>query len=226
MSEPEAASLIFETPDIDTEERFVREYILPTFEREPPGLDHGWFHRYGQDPTVDGGEVRLVFEGDPDALVDAERGRWETLRAEEVLDGWRMRGYDEAGYDSLLDEQTDAHGEWGGEFMYRVKPMIVEMTAAFLSEFDEIPPAVGTESASNPSQLGYWAAVHYLCNHLGYDWHEEIDLYAKGIRNRVRSLTDYEGIEEAREALDDAIARLESVEEDLDEFGDDPADGA
>ena len=63
--------------------RFLREYLAGAWDRFESSdyWETGWFWSYRQFADYDwgpqGGLVRLVFEGDPDALVEAESDRWQ-----------------------------------------------------------------------------------------------------------------------------------------------------
>ena len=104
--------------DADAERRFLATELPAAWERFESSeyWDQGWFWPYSHfadyDVGVDGGLVRLVFDGDPDGLVAAESERWEAF---EGLTDWNLRRYEEEGFESLLAQQRDAKGEVSGE---------------------------------------------------------------------------------------------------------------
>jgi len=193
-------TLTFDSPA--DEDRFLREYLADAWDRFETSdyWTTGWFWSYGQfagyDSGPDGGLVRLVFEGDPDGLLDAESDRWEAF---DGLDSWDLRRYDEEGYDSLLDQQRDAKGAVGGEWEYRAKPLISRFALAYRREFAEGLPAVGDETDDNPSEIGVWAVLHDLLVQSGYDWYDETDACLKMMQNRLKSIAAYRGADAARE---------------------------
>lgn len=196
------ADVEFRFESVDDEARFVRSYLPDAWDRFDRS-DHwetGWFWAYRQfatyDAGPDGGLVRLVFEGDPNALVEAEADRWAAF---DGLESWEPRRYDELGYDSLLDQQRDAKGEVGGEWEYRVKPLVARFSLAYLRAFEEPMPAVGSEGEANPKGLGFWAALHDALVQCGYDWYDETDACLKAMQNRLKSIASYRGADAARE---------------------------
>ncbi|WP_135829190.1 hypothetical protein [Halorussus halobius] len=167
----------------------------------------GWFWSYAQfaeyDSGPDGGLVRLVFEGDPDGLVAAESDRWDEF---DGLASWRVRRYDDEGYDSLLEQQRDAKGEIGGEWEYRAKPLAARFALAYRREFGEPLPAVGDDRDGNPIELGFWAVLHDLFVQCGYDWYDETTACRKMLRNRLKSIASYRGADAAREEYEQLLA--------------------
>ena len=172
--------------------------------------------------------MRLVFEGNPDALVASESDRWDEF---DGLSSWSLRRYEDVGegdggeegegYESLLEQQKDAKGEVGGEWEYRLKPLLSRFSLAYLREFEETIPAVGDEADENPIGLGFWAALHDVMVQCGYDWYEETDACQKAMKNRLKSIASYRGADAAREEyerlLDEWQAHGEELERWLDE---------
>lgn len=68
-----------------------------------------------------------MFEGNPDHLVDRESDRWDGV---DGLDSWSLRRYELEGYDSLLKQQQDGKGAIGGDWEYRLKPLLAEFALA------------------------------------------------------------------------------------------------
>lgn len=207
----------FESPT--DEERFVRTYLADAWDRFEASefWTTGWFWSYGQfaryDSGPEGGLVRVVFEGDPDALVGHESDRWNGFSG---LASWNVRRYDEEGYDSLLDQQKDAKGEVGGEWEYRVKPLVSRFSLAYLREFEEPLPAVGDEGDGNPAGLGFWAVLHDTMVQCGYDWYDETDACQKAMKNRLKSIASYRGAGAARDEYDRLLAEWQAHGDELD----------
>ncbi|AUX08208.1 hypothetical protein AArcSl_0558 [Halalkaliarchaeum desulfuricum] len=190
----------FESPADET--RFLREYLAPTWPRfnSSESWETGWFWAYGQfqpyDSGPDGGLVRLVFEGDPDAFVHAESDRWVEF---EGLVDWELSRDDEKGYDSLLEQQREAKGVVGDEWEYRLKPLVSEFSLAYLRAFEEPLPVVGERSEDNPVGFGFWAVIHYAMIQCGHDWDDETDACLMAMKNRLESIAAYRGADAARE---------------------------
>jgi hypothetical protein len=97
--------------DADAEQRFLSSSLPAAWERYETSQywEQGWLWPYGRfetdDVGPDGGLVRFVFEGDPDAFAAAERPRWAAF---DGLVDWSVERYDEAGFGSLLAQQRDA----------------------------------------------------------------------------------------------------------------------
>ncbi|UIO99968.1 hypothetical protein Hbl1158_00945 [Halobaculum sp. CBA1158] len=212
------ADIEFRFESTDDEERFVREYLPDAWTRFETAdyWETGWFWRYGgfaeYDSGPDGGLVRLVLEGDPDGIVDAESPRWDAF---EGLDSWELRRYEETdeGYDSLLAQQRDAKGRVGGEREYLLKPLAARFVLDYYRTFEESLPAVGEAADENPAGVGFWAHLHFAMIQAGYDWYDETEACLKGLRNRLKSLASYRGGDAARR-------EYERLREDWQAYGD------
>ena len=215
--------------DVASERRFLRSYLVDAWERFEAAdhWEHGWFWPYGQfahaESGPDGGFVRLVFDGDPEALVAAERDRWDAV---DGLTDWAVTRYDDPEavdetYESLLAQQRAAKGAVGGEREYRFKALTARLALACYEAFDErLAPAPDPDEA-DPLGLGVWALCHDLLVQLGYDWYDETDAATRMLRSRVKSVAGYRGAEAARaeyEAIrDDWLAFEDELETWLDE---------
>lgn len=214
--------------DPAAEAAFCRTYLVDAWDRflASEYWDHGWFWRYGQfadfDAFPDGGLVRLVFDGDPDALVAAEADRWNSI---DGLAAWSVQRYDELDgeerYDSLLAQQRDAKGDVGGEREYRFKALTAELAVAYYREFDEPLPAAPEpggqapggdgSGGDDPIGIGVWALLHDLLTQTGYNWYDETDVALRMLRNRMKSIAGYRG-------ADAALAEYERVRDEWAEF--------
>lgn len=209
----------FETPE--DERRFLREYLAVAWDRFRAAecWETGWFWAYGQfaayDSGPNGGLVRLVFEGDPDGLLERESGRWDDFTG---LDSWSLRRYEREGYDSLLEQQQDAKGEVGGEREYRLKPLLAEFALAYRREFADPLPAVGDEDEDNPAGIGFWAALHDQLVQCGYDWYDETTACQKALENRLKSIAAYRGSDAAREEYERLLAEWQAHEAELERW--------
>lgn len=190
--------LRFESPA--AEGRFIREYLTDAWERFESSeyWESGWFWRYGQfaayESGPDGGLVRVVFDGDPETLVDHESGQWDAF---DGLSSWSLTRYEQ--YDSLLEQQIDSRGELGGAWEYRMKPLLARFALTYYREFEEQLPAVGDDSEANPLGIGFWSSIHNLLVQCGYNWYDETALCQKALQNRLKSIASYRGAEAARE---------------------------
>jgi hypothetical protein len=214
-------TLEIEFATAESEQRFCSSYLPAAWERYEASeyWEQGWFWAYSQFSGVgvdlDGGFVRLVFDGDPDALLSAEADRWESF---EGLTDWSVRRYDTEGYDSLRDQQVTDKGAVGGDWEYRYKPLTARLALAYREEFDQRLPPSPKPSEDNPRGLGSFALVHALFVQMGYHWHEETDTYLRGIKNRIKSIGAHCGEQPAREEYERLRSEFESFDSELTEW--------
>jgi hypothetical protein len=215
------ATIEFAFASPDDELRFLRRYLPEAWDRFEAGdyWKTGWFRSYRQfvdyDCGPDGGLVRLVFEGDPDALVEAESDRWQGT---EGLADWRLRRYETEGYDSLLAQQRDAKGDRGGEWEYRVKPVVSRFSLAVLRKFDDLVPAAGGSDEANPKGIGFWAAMHDQFVQCGYGWYDETAACRKALKTRLKSIAVYRGVDAARAEYEAILADWEAYGDELEDW--------
>lgn len=217
--------------DSTHERAFCAAYLPEAWERLHgyDGVDSAWFWRFGDvvahEPVelaggevTDGGGVILVVNGDdPDAVLAAERDRWDELGETPRLDHVETKQFAEGGYESAREKMVDSFGSVGGDRLFRLRPAACETTLATLEAFDEQLPAVPEPTDGDPSGIGAWSLLHLVCKQHGLDWYDEIDACGKAIENRARSLAAFYDEATARAALDDAIAELEAARDSLGE---------
>lgn len=213
------ASIDIHFDDFAAEQRFIESTLANSWDQivTSDAWDSGWYWRYGQFDgiDVDGGLVRLVFDGDPDALIANEQECWEAVPG---LSGWSIREYPEAGYQSLHEQQCDAKGPLGGDWEYRYKPLTAALALQITEEFGAELPAVTEPTDQNPVGLGMWSLVHALFVQSGYDWYEENSSYLEGLKGRIKSIAHHRGEAAAREEYERVRERLEAFGDELDEW--------
>lgn len=211
--------------DLDAENRFVESYLADAWSRFESAdfWEHGWFWTYGQfiqhDIGLDGGLVRLVFEGDLDGLLDAEADRWDAF---EGFRSWDSQRYDnptdvDTTYDSLLAQQRDAKGPDGGDREYRYKPITATLALEFRREFAESIPAA-PDRTDDSIGIGMWSLMHAVFVQCGYDWYDETDACLRAMQNRLKSIAHYRGESAAREEYERLREAWEAHEAELDDW--------
>lgn len=129
-----AATVVFSTDTLAGEERFVRDHLVPAL----ADLDEGEagvrtrFFRYGLDPTLPGGEVRLTVEGEYESFVDRERPRWNRWRAEGAIATWTVEATEVDLADSASAHLGTAHGDVANELQF----LAAEAGARLVERFD------------------------------------------------------------------------------------------
>jgi hypothetical protein len=220
------ADIRFEFESTADESRFLREYLADAWDRYRTSdyWETGWFWAYRQyadyDVGLDGGLVVVVFEGDPEGLVDSESDRWASF---DGLGSWDLRRYEEGGsdhprFESLRAQQHDVKGEKGGNIEYRLKPLASRLALAYLAGFDDPLPMVGEATDDNPAGVGFWGIFHYLAVQCGYDHYAETDACLRGIRSYVQSIAQYRGVEDACEEYERIREEVAAMEGDLESW--------
>lgn len=217
----DTTTVIFELPDTDSEGAFLREYMVPAWDRlaDNDDFESGWFWRAGNFPHNDlvelsrdehdlnrsnPGSVYFTINGDSGAVVESEQPHWQEFVDDGLLDGWETESHPE--YDSVREKMHDKYGTAGGERVYALRQIAADTTVSVLEEFGRPLPMIGEQTADNPVPVGYWTMCHFLMKPHGYDWEEELDAYAKSIQNRLASLATFTSEQTARRRLDDVIA--------------------
>ncbi len=212
---------------LDRERQFLRQYMTGAWDRfdAHEAVDSTYFWRFGdaarheppvelaEGVTVDDGGVILVVTGedDPRPAIEAERDRWDELRTAGLLDSATVTPWTDGPYDSAREKMVERFGAVGGDRAYRLRPIVSRATVRLLEEFETDLPAVDETTEENPAGIGDWVLVHYLMKQSGHDWYDEIDACRRAITNRLRSLEAFYDEATAREALEDAIADLETL---------------
>lgn len=215
------ATIEFWFDSVTDEARFIRAYLSEAWERFGASdyWEAGWFWPYSQfaqyDCGPDGGLVCLVFEGDPERLVEAESNRWDEFSG---LSSWRLRRYGDEGYNSLLEQQKDVKGEIGGEWEYRLNQLITPFSLAYYREFEESLSMVGEEHDENPKEIGFWAAIHDILVQCGYDWYDETAMCQKAMKNRLKSIAAYRGADAARDEYERLLAEWQAHGDELEQW--------
>lgn len=123
-----AVSVRVETPDVASEERFIREYVVPTIKRLNDGAPYelNFYGRYSTSTSVDGGQVKIVFLGDPDHILAEERDHWDSFK---YVDEWEV----EIEADDWESAEERALAE-------RIARVAAQMNVHYFEEFDDPPP--------------------------------------------------------------------------------------
>lgn len=227
----------FQFESVDGEDRFLREYLIDAWERFDASdfFETGWFWRVSQFAeyvdTIDSGFVLLVFDGDADDLIAAEREHWRNF---EGLDSWEVSLYESMdlwdeeapdGYSSVLDEEMARKGNIGGEWQYRLLPLAARFSLAYLREFDDSLPAVGDVSETNRTGVGFWTHLHYTMLQCGYDWYDETDACLKGMKFRLKTLVSDLDADAARTEYRRITTEWEAYEDELEKWIDEHPEG-
>lgn len=215
------ATIEFHFETTADERRFLTEYLADEWEqfRREQYWKTGWFWSYRQfaeyDCGPDGGLVRLVFEGEVETFVENEKTTWNSFDG--LLD-WSVTRYDSEGYESLLEQQKSAKGAVGGEWEYRLKPLVASFSLTYLNDFEEPLPPVGTATDDNPIELGIWSVLHNFLVQTGYDWYDETAVFQKALQSRLKSIAAYRGAAAAREEYERLRAEWDAFESELEKY--------
>ncbi|WP_224449627.1 hypothetical protein [Haloprofundus salilacus] len=205
---PGIAMVVFSLPTADDEVRLLREYVFPAMDcLDDLDADHRIrAFRYGADPELPGGEVRMAVEGEYEAVVARERDRWDDLRDSPLVDSWCVEA-------QQSDAESIASERFAGDRtdVAAHAPFLATSAAKeWYETFDGPVPAVVDDEAA--VSAGWWMFVHLFANLQGADWDDEIDTLLVGIENRLRSLELYHGSDTARERLREIQTRIDEFE--------------
>ena len=228
------ATIEFQFGSVNDKKRFLREYLADAWERFEASefFETGWFWRFNQFAEyhdVDG-LVLLIFDGDPDDLIAAEREHWQNF---DGLDSWERCSYENSdvwtewegyewhsgeGYNSVLEEEKARKGEIGGEWQYRLLPLAARFSLEYIREFDDPLPAVDDATERNRTGVGFWAHLHYAMLQCGYDWYDETDACLKDMKFRLKTLVSDRDADAARAEYERLKAELDAYGEELEEW--------
>lgn len=207
MVEVQRISLV--TSGHEADERVIREYVVPAMDRlqSIDGCDGVRFTRFGQVPDVECSEVKLGIYGDYEAVIEAERDRWDDLVAAGHIKSWSREG------EPFPDQPEDVQ-----EFQGRAYVLASNMARAYFERFDDRPGLVEEVTGDEGRSWGLWGAFHVLANNMGYSATEEVDAYELLLRDRLVALTELRGHDFVRERIDDLREQLDELEETVDEL--------
>lgn len=199
----------FVTDGHDTDERLIREYVVPALPRleAVDGCTGVRFSRFGMDPRYDRSEVKLGIHGAPEAVVESERNRWDDLVEAGLVESWSRDGQPFAN-----------HPEAVQEFLGRAYVLGSAMASEYYERFDERPEFVEEVTDDAGRRYGLWSAFHVLANDIGYDAEEEVDAYELLLRDRLVALTELRDHDFVRDRIDDLRAELDELEATVDEL--------
>lgn len=224
---PRRVSLQFSTAGPSDAARFIEEYVLDSLERVPTtdACDAFTFVP-GQPTTGDRTEgllvpppdhpVYLTIRGDTDAIIAAERDRWDSYVDDGTVTGWEpIKTTD-------TSEMVEELGEERTALLARSSHLAARMAGLAYGEFEAlptVPAAVETypEEASDAAPFGWWTVLHTLTVALNYSMTEELDAYRYGIEHALRNVAEYEGGAAAEARLDELIAALEGLRDEVTE---------
>lgn len=189
-----------DTPDVETEERFIREYIVPTVKRLGETYEVLFWGRYSTSTDVEGGQIRIVFEGDPDVILAEEGDRLESF---DYIDGWNAEV--ESGGETKMTEEEQVIADQCGR-------VAAKMNVHYFEEFDERAP-IGRVTEDRFHTRGIWVLVHFLLNEQGYSPEEEVDALFLALRDRLARIEAEEDFERVEEVVTELQERLDNTRE-------------
>lgn len=199
----------FVTEGDEADERVIREYIVPSLDRlEAIERCEGVrFTRFGMDPRWERSEVKLGIYGDYEAVINAERDRWDELASEGLIESWSRDGKP---FSELPEEIQELCG--------RNYTLASHMAAVYFEECDKRPGLVDEITDGKGRPWGLWAVIHILLNQMGYSADKEVEAYMLLLRDRLTALTEFQSHDDVREMIDDCRNQLDELEETVDEL--------
>ncbi|WP_158055470.1 hypothetical protein [Halorussus halophilus] len=199
--------VVFSTDGFDADERLVREYVVPEFDRltgieDCEGIA---FSRATTDRHADRGGVHLTIFGDHESVVETERDRWNEFVADDLVEEW-----------SVFRPEWEQWPEEQARLTRRFQTLASEMACSYFREFDaDERPAPADQFHDDERPLGFWLVSHFLYNQAGYGSHGELDGSYRSIENQLRTLVELGGAENALEKVQLLQGRLRAIEEEL-----------
>lgn len=214
------ARIEFSLPSRDAEEQFVREYAVDAVERlyEDPACERFVYIRAGEAEQFDAGGVIVDIHGDAEAVVDAERDRWNALVEDGLVTGWERASV------PLMAHLTEYYGADGAELSEHLRYVATRMSTV---AFEELDGQVAPEDAypdEGEGPVGWWNVLHILSNQQGYSGAAEIDSVMRIVENGLFNIAAGAGEDAANEKVDELIAFLEATREELPEYVEQYAD--
>lgn len=207
MVSVERVSLV--TDGHEADEQLIREYVVPSLDRLEAidGCEGVRFTRFGTDPRWEKSEVKLGIYGDYEAVIDAERDRWDELVSEGLIESWSRDG-----------EPFSDFPEEIRRLSARNYILASRMATEYFDECDERPGLVEEVSDDQGRSWGLWPTIHVLLNQMGYSADTEVEAYMLLLRDRLTALTELQSHDDAREMIGDFREQLDELEEKIDEL--------
>lgn len=208
MVSVQRVSLVTEGHEAD--ERVIRQYVIPALDRlnEVDGCNGVRYSRFGVDPRWEKSEIKLGIYGDYEAVIEAEKERWDELVDDGLIESWSRDG---APFTDMPDEVQ--------EFLGQLYIVASRMSAEYYREFDERPDMLDELPDAELSRpVGWRMLLHVLVNQVGYTPDEEIDAYMGSIRGRLAALTEFEDYDYVRDTINDLRKELDDAEEKVNEL--------
>ena len=213
----EITMIAFKTDGPEADKQFIEEYVLGLVDRtsEMDEWERVGYARSGQGP-IDGGQVSVFFDGDPETVISAEADRWDELISAGFADEWTHEE------DRNLDAMEAVLGEQGAQLHIRQIDLAGRLSQHTLEEFESRPDPVDEFPEEDvPTPIGWWGVLHNLTVQMGYPLTDEIAAYTQGIRHTLKNIAQYSGPEQAEDELDQVIDELEGMREEIREGRDD-----
>lgn len=217
----------FRMEDTDGEASFIRNYLVPAWERfeTMDDFERGWFWRnghYGRHGIeyFEGGRILLMIDGHPETVV-TEECDWDALIEDGMIKSWSVLPFEEIGYDNAYSKAVDYVGKMGADLFMTLKPLLTRTSLNLYEALDDQIAMVGDEGDHNPKGIGFWVVINTLMKQNGYDWYDEIDGCTKSTKNRLKSMTAYKGEEAAQEKLQETINELQAFSDELSVWNED-----
>lgn len=206
----------FETDSPADAKQFVHEYVLDALGRVRAldACDAVSFAFARHPETGERRGVVFTVYGDVETIAEQERPQWEQYQETGLVTDWEREMEDD--YEGMVETL----GEGPAELHPELSDLTGEMAELALERFDDLgytPAAVDTypEADCDAGPIGWWNVLHSLTLQLNYSYREEIDAYTYGIEHTLRNIAEHEDPETAEETLDELIAEIEGMREEV-----------